>query len=214
MLSLVYLAASSAPSPYLNQCWNIVNSLRLRQNGRHFPDDIFKYIFLNENVWISIKILLKFVPMSPIYNISSLVQIMAYADQATSHYLNQWWLVYWRIHASLGLNELIQTLGTSFIVIVSKIHAFSFKKVPLKMLSAKWRQFLLGLNMLIRPLAANLSEILLNVLKSKLRGLKCWLTANVNCGLHPPLVDNTDLLGKCGLPSATNMIKGLHSFCK
>ena len=29
------------------------------------------------------------------------------AVQATSHYLNQWWLVYWRIYASLGLNELI-----------------------------------------------------------------------------------------------------------
>ena len=27
------------------------------------------------------------------------------AGQATSHYLNQWWLVYWRIYASLGLNE-------------------------------------------------------------------------------------------------------------
>ena len=27
-------------------------------------------------------------------------------DQATSHYLNQWWLVYWRIYASLSLNEL------------------------------------------------------------------------------------------------------------
>ena len=27
------------------------------------------------------------------------------ADQATSHYLNQWWLDYWRIYASLGLNE-------------------------------------------------------------------------------------------------------------
>ena len=29
-------------------------------------------------------------------------------DQATSHYLNQWWLIYWCIYASLGLNELIQ----------------------------------------------------------------------------------------------------------
>ena len=28
------------------------------------------------------------------------------AGQATSHYLNQWWLVYWRIYASLSLNEL------------------------------------------------------------------------------------------------------------
>ena len=25
------------------------------------------------------------------------------ASQAASHYLNQWWLVYWRIYASLGL---------------------------------------------------------------------------------------------------------------
>ena len=27
-----------------------VNTLRLRQDGRHFPDDIFKCIFLNENL--------------------------------------------------------------------------------------------------------------------------------------------------------------------
>ena len=27
------------------------------------------------------------------------------ADQATSHYVNQWWLVYWRIYASLGLHK-------------------------------------------------------------------------------------------------------------
>ena len=31
------------------------------------------------------------------------------ADQATSHCLNQWWVVYWRIYASLGLNELTVT---------------------------------------------------------------------------------------------------------
>ena len=39
--------------------------------------DIFKCIFLNENVWISIKISLKFVPKGPINNIPALVQIMA-----------------------------------------------------------------------------------------------------------------------------------------
>ena len=33
------------------------------------------------------------------------------AVQATSHYLNQWWLIYRRIYASLGLNELTRTLG-------------------------------------------------------------------------------------------------------
>ena len=54
------------------------NTLR-RQNGRHFADDIFKWIFLNENVWISIKISLKFVPQGfSINNILALVQIMAW----------------------------------------------------------------------------------------------------------------------------------------
>ena len=39
-----------------------LNALRPRQNGRHFADDIFKCIFLNENVWISQTIPLKFIP--------------------------------------------------------------------------------------------------------------------------------------------------------
>ena len=39
----------------------LVNTLRPRQNGRHFPDDIFKCILLNENVSIAIKLSLKFV---------------------------------------------------------------------------------------------------------------------------------------------------------
>ena len=42
-------------------------------NGRHFPDDIFKCIFLNENILISIKISLKFVPTGQINNIPALV---------------------------------------------------------------------------------------------------------------------------------------------
>ena len=54
------------------------NSLRPRQNGRHFADDIFNCIFLNENVWIPIKISLKFIPKCPINNIPALVQIMAW----------------------------------------------------------------------------------------------------------------------------------------
>ena len=53
------------------------STLRPRQKGRYFPDDIFKCIFLNENVCISIRISMKFVPKSPIKNIPALVQIMA-----------------------------------------------------------------------------------------------------------------------------------------
>ena len=53
---------------------------------------------------ISIKISLNFVPKGPINNIPALVQIM-----------NQWWLVYWRIYASLGLNELIPSQISDYI---------------------------------------------------------------------------------------------------
>ena len=68
------------PNPV--QCWLLINTLRPRQDGRRFPDDTFKRIFLNENVIILIKISLKFVPYGPINNIPALIQI--------SHYLNQW----------------------------------------------------------------------------------------------------------------------------
>ena len=54
------------------------NTLRPRQNGRRFPDDTFISIFLKENVRVSIKISLKFVPKGPINNIQALVQIMAW----------------------------------------------------------------------------------------------------------------------------------------
>ena len=54
------------------------NTLRPRQNGRHFADDIFNCIFLNGNVRISIKFSLKFVLKDPINSIPALVQIMAW----------------------------------------------------------------------------------------------------------------------------------------
>ena len=49
------------------------------RNGRHFADDTFKRIFLNENVRIAIKISLKWVSEGPINNIPALVQIMAWS---------------------------------------------------------------------------------------------------------------------------------------
>ena len=55
-----------------------INTLRLRQHGHHFPDDIFECIFVNENVWISIKFSLNIVPDGLINNIPALVQIMAW----------------------------------------------------------------------------------------------------------------------------------------
>ena len=57
---------------------DLLNALRPRQNGRHFPDDSFKCIFLNENVWISIEISQKLVPKGSINNNPALCQIMAW----------------------------------------------------------------------------------------------------------------------------------------
>ena len=64
------------PGPITLPVW--FNTLRPRQNGRHFPDAIFQCIFLNENVWILIKISLKFVPKGPINKIPALLQIMSW----------------------------------------------------------------------------------------------------------------------------------------
>ena len=59
------------------QYLNTFNTLRQRQNVRHSPDDIFKCIFLSENVWLLLRISLKLVPRGLINNIPALVQIMA-----------------------------------------------------------------------------------------------------------------------------------------
>ena len=81
---------------------------------------LFRCSFLNEDIWISIDISLKFVSWEGVgwggiggggaggsvkpTIFQQLVQIMG--DQAPSHYLNQWWYLYWRIYAWLNLNEL------------------------------------------------------------------------------------------------------------
>ena len=100
-LAQVMACCLKAPSHFLNQCcvlicevlWHsldrnftesaqaivlYINTLRPRQNGRHFADDIFKRIFLNQNVWIPIETSLKFVPKGSINNNPALFQIMAW----------------------------------------------------------------------------------------------------------------------------------------
>ena len=57
---------------------DLFNSLRAKQNGHHFADDIFKCIFFSEKVLIPIEISLKFVPKSPINSKPVLVQIMVW----------------------------------------------------------------------------------------------------------------------------------------
>ena len=67
-----------------------------RDNMATFFPGIFKWIFLIENVWILIEISFKFVPKCQINN---LFMWWLGVDQATSHYVKQWWLVYSRIFA-------------------------------------------------------------------------------------------------------------------
>ena len=55
-----------------------INKLTPRQNGRHFADDIFKYIFFNDNLWVSIKMPLNFSCKGTNNTIPSLDQIIAW----------------------------------------------------------------------------------------------------------------------------------------
>ena len=63
---------------WLFEIYDIFNTLRPRQNGRHFADDTSERISLNENIRNSITISLKFVLNGPVNNILLFVQIMAW----------------------------------------------------------------------------------------------------------------------------------------
>ena len=106
-----------------------INKLRPRQNYRDCSD-IFKCIFLNENAWISVPISLKPISKGPIYNSPSLVQIMAWADQATRHCPNQTWLVYRRKCRYLLLSDLRAQLITVIktIVLPAIIHNLNYPR--------------------------------------------------------------------------------------
>ena len=52
---------------------SMLTRLTPKQNGRHFPDDIFRCIFMNENLCILIQFSLKLVPKGPIDNNPALV---------------------------------------------------------------------------------------------------------------------------------------------
>ena len=46
-----------------------INTLMPMQDGHNFADNNFKWIFLNEDIWIAINISLKLVPTGKINNI-------------------------------------------------------------------------------------------------------------------------------------------------
>ena len=88
-----------------------LNTMRPRQNGRHFADDIFKRIFLNENIWIPIKISQKFVPKGSINNVPALIPIIAWRRPNDKPLSELMMVNLSTINASLGLNELKQAVS-------------------------------------------------------------------------------------------------------
>ena len=56
----------------------VLKTLRPKQNGYHFADETSTYISVNQNIWILIKISLKFIYRGPINDIPALVKIMAW----------------------------------------------------------------------------------------------------------------------------------------
>ena len=120
---------SSTDRYSLPQTLELFNTLRPRQDGRHYPDDIFKCIFLNENVWISIEISLKFVPKGPINNIPSLVQKMAWrrpGDKPLSEPMMARFTT--NIYASLGLNELRLKTKHSCMTDLRWLHTYALNR--------------------------------------------------------------------------------------
>ena len=130
----------------LNQCWpssmipcgitvpQQVNTLRQRQNGRDFADDIFKCISVNENVKISIKISLNFVPMGPIDNtcIPALVQIMAWCrpgDKPSSEPM----MIILLMHTEITQPQWVSKI-TQFVLISNKFEEISWTD----MISKEW----------------------------------------------------------------------------
>ena len=70
LLSQAVIFLQNIPNRYPQ---STLNSLRTRQYGRHFPDNIFTCIFLNENVWFAIRNSLKFALKVQINNKPALV---------------------------------------------------------------------------------------------------------------------------------------------
>ena len=82
----------------------------------------------------------------------------------------------WRRRGDNARIMLIERLGTNFSEILIEIRIFSFKKVHLKMPSAKWRPFCLGLNVLMNAFInfwGNISPLLLRHFAS-IKAIKCW----------------------------------------
>ena len=106
-----YVGTKPLPKPDMTMPCGVirphcVNSLRPRQ-----MDAIFQTILSNAFSWMKmLEFRLKFhwslFLRAQLRIVHHCFRWWLGADQATNHYLKQWWLESWRIYASLGLDEL------------------------------------------------------------------------------------------------------------
>ena len=105
-VSLIILPAAVSTSFLGHPNWSF-NSSPPGQNGRHFPDDIFKCIFLNEKFCILITISLKFVHNCSIDNKPSIALDNGLAPNRRQAII---WpdtdLIHWHIYAAPGGDQL------------------------------------------------------------------------------------------------------------
>ena len=85
----------------------ILNTLRLKQNGCHFSDDIWN-IFSWVNIYINLRFHLSVFQMVQftIFQHYSSIGTNNGLSPERRHCLTQLWLVHWRIYVSLSLNEI------------------------------------------------------------------------------------------------------------
>ena len=80
-----------------------------------------------------------------------------------------------RLQAIFGTNAgilPIGTIGTNFSEILTEIYTFSFRKMHLKMASAKWRPFCVGLNVLMTRNSWKYTKTLVSVVATDVMVLK------------------------------------------
>ena len=115
----------------------IINTLRTIQNDRHFADDMFTSIFLNENIWILINISLKFVPEGQINNIPSLVQIMAWRPPGDKP-LSEPMMVSLLMHICVTQSQWVKpwpqlpNIGSPHWILIGLTYAICLKKINLR----------------------------------------------------------------------------------
>ena len=116
------------------------NTLRPRRNRHLFADDIFKYIFLNDNVLISIKIPLKFIPKGPIDNIPALVQIMAWRRQGAQS-LSETMMVRLLTNICVTRSQCVKGLSFSIYYVLSSKSENIFKMLAVRVLRIETSEF-------------------------------------------------------------------------